>query len=250
MAEAGAISALAALAHGTSSVGISTEASAFANAALCCLQHHLGPLQGVPQLEASPRLLQRAASGGIATPRPLASRPGARAASVPSPHPPVAWHQAAGPGISVAQLVSEVSSGSTRLQLAAAEQLAALAAAGARPAAIIAAAGGAQALLACVCQASAPLELSGTLDRALEAATRQRLCTAALQALCTLCQHTAADVCAAASASPAVTSVLEALAAGPDLQQRQAAAMLRAALHAAGGMAWQGEPPRQAARVT
>lgn len=138
---------------------------------------------------------------------------------------------AGGPSVSAAHLVAALASGVPRTQLAAAEQLAALAGSGARAAAVVSAAGGGQALLACVCDSAAgPVDLSDTVQDAFASALNQSVCTAALRALCTLCQH---DEGAAATLPPAAAPSLHLLLTGPDPQQRRLATMLLASMEAA-----------------
>lgn len=134
-----------------------------------------------------------------------------------------------GGGAAVAHLVASLSSPIPRNQLAAAEQLAALAASGGRAAAAIAAAGGVHALLACVRDSTAgSFSSSGEL---LGPALGPSTCTAALRALCTLCQQ---DTSEAAVLPPAAAAGLQGLLVGPDPQQRQLAAMLLGCMQAAG----------------
>jgi hypothetical protein len=149
---------------------------------------------------------------------------------------------------SVALLVSSLRSGFSRTRLAAAEQLAALAASSSRAAAVITAAGGGAALAACVRESAAgPVTIQDTLSDAFEEAVREGVCTAALRALCTLCQQAPS----AAAALPAALPALDLLLQGPDRQQRQLAAMLLAsAQEREGAPAQQGRqgelPTRQA----
>ncbi|KAL4420423.1 hypothetical protein ABPG75_010079, partial [Micractinium tetrahymenae] len=140
----------------------------------------------------------------------------------------------AGPGgaTSVAGLLAALGSAAPRAQLAAAEQLGALAACGGRAAAVIAAAGGAEALAACVCESAAgPVDIQDTMADAFEAALSQSVCTAALRTLCTLLQQQPA---AAAGLPPAAAAALRLLLAGPDAQQRQLATMVLACMQDVG----------------
>lgn len=89
-----------------------------------------------------------------------------------------------GGGTAVAHLVASLGSPIPRNQLAAAEQLAALAASGGRAASAIAAAGGTHALLACVRDSTAGSSLGGSSE-ALESPLGPSIGTAALRALCT-----------------------------------------------------------------
>ena len=158
-----------------------------------------------------------------------AQHSGGAAAAAPRP-PPL---DSASGGSSLAHLLAALGSPVARHQLAAAEQLAALAASGPALAAGIAAAGGSQALLACIRDSSAsPFGSGGAPPGAGEPALSRSICNAALRALCTLCQQ---DPAAAAALPPAAAAGLQVLLAGPDPEQRQLAAMLLAAMQAAAG---------------
>lgn len=149
--------------------------------------------------------------------QPAAQRTAPRS-SGPLPLPPT------GGSASVAHLVALLVSGPPRQRLAAAEQLGALAASGPRGAAVVSAAGGARALLACVSEsAAAPVDIHDTLQNVLDSALAHSVCTAALRALCALCQQ---DAAAAPALPPGAAAGLRLVMAGPDPQQRQLAAML------------------------
>jgi hypothetical protein len=133
--------------------------------------------------------------------------------------------------------VAALRCGFLRTQLAAAEQLAAVAASGTRAAQIVAAAGAAAALAECVAETAAgPVTVQDTLQDAYAAALQEALCTAALRALCTLCQALPSAAAALYPSAPTLRLLLRA----PDPQQRQLAAML---LAAAQGVPQAGPPP-------